>query len=106
VIGRGAGVPPEIRLTWSAERTIHENYTVFLHALDADGKIVGQIDRWPQDGAYPTSTWRRGNCVVDTYTFAELAPSWERIVLGLYDAQFQRLRRADGSDVVKLEIGN
>jgi hypothetical protein len=85
-------------------RAIHQNYTVFLHALDADGKIVGQIDRWPQDGAYPTSTWRPGDCIVDAYTFTERAPSWERIVLGLYDAQLQRLRRDDGSDFLDVVV--
>ena len=48
------------RLYWRALGTPAEDYTVFAHVLDADGKLIGQADSQPFDGDYPTSVWRAG----------------------------------------------
>jgi len=97
-----AGDSLTLELIWDAERVIHTNDTVFLQVLDSDNQIVGQIDRWPQAGAYPTSTWRPGDCVADVYRLENLPQAWKRVILGLYDTQIQRLRLQDGSDYVEI----
>ncbi len=91
-----------LRLRWGADRVIHTNYTVFLQALDSTDQIVAQIDRWPQNGVYPTSTWRSGDCIVDAYHFENLPQIWNRVILGMYDPQIQRIRLSDGSDHVEI----
>ncbi len=48
------------KLKWHAQQPVHTAYTVFLQALDAQGKVVAQVDQEPQGGRYPTSTWRAG----------------------------------------------
>jgi hypothetical protein len=70
-------------LYWQAKRKIENDYTVFVHALDASGKRIGQVDRQPQDGNYPTSIWDAGEQVRDEYVI-DLPTSASRIVLGLY----------------------
>jgi 4-amino-4-deoxy-L-arabinose transferase-like glycosyltransferase len=91
-----------IRLVWTTEHVLHADYTVFLQALNAQGQVIAQIDRWPQDGDYPTSTWRPGDCVEDVYQFERLPSDWKRIILGLYDAQVQRLLLEDGADFAEV----
>ncbi len=54
-----------IRLFWQAERRVHQDYTVFVHLLDASGGIVAQSDGPPSGGAYPTSSWEAGEIVED-----------------------------------------
>jgi hypothetical protein len=87
---------------WTTEHVLHADYTVFLQALNAQGQVIAQIDRWPQDGDYPTSTWRPGDCVEDVYQFERLPSDWKRIILGLYDAQVQRLLLEDGADFAEV----
>ncbi len=94
-----------VRLLWTTDRILHADYTVFVQALDAHGQVVAQIDRWPQDGAYPTSTWRPGDCVEDVYRFENLPATWERIILGMYDAQVQRLLLEEGTDFIEVLSG-
>lgn len=91
-----------VRTMWTTDRTIHTDYTVFVQALDADGQVVAQIDRKPQQGAYPTSTWRPGDCVEDSYQFDEVPDTARRFILGLYDEQLQRPHLLNDSDFVEL----
>jgi hypothetical protein len=91
-----------LMLRWDANRVIHTNYTVFLQVLDSVDQIVGQIDRWPQQGAYPTSTWRPATCIEDAYSFESLPQSWKRVALGLYDEKIQRLPVMGGGDSIEI----
>lgn len=54
-------------LYWRANKKTESDYTVFVHALDASGTRIGQVDRQPQDGNYPTSIWDAGEQVRDDY---------------------------------------
>ncbi len=94
-----------VRLLWTTDRIVHADYTVFVQALNAHRQVVAQIDRWPQEGAYPTSTWRPGDCVEDIYRFENLPSTWERIILGMYDAQVQRLLLEEGMDFIEVLPG-
>jgi len=73
-------------LYWRARVAPEHDYTVFIHALDAGGNIVAQVDRQPQDGNYPTSLWDAGEQVRDEYALT-LPASAQRIIVGLYRAE-------------------
>jgi 4-amino-4-deoxy-L-arabinose transferase-like glycosyltransferase len=76
-----------LSLYWRADRTMDEDYTVFVHVIDAEGRIWGQQDNQPEGGFYPTSFWDVGEAVRDDYGFDidPAAPSGEyRIEVGMY----------------------
>ena len=56
----------EISLSWKAESTPEENYTVFAHLLDADGNIISQDDNTPR---LPTKYWRWGESFTTFHSF-------------------------------------
>ncbi len=62
------GTQWQVRLVWKALRRMSLDYTVFVHLLDKDGRIVAQADSPPLDGHYPTSLWRVGESVQDVHT--------------------------------------
>jgi 4-amino-4-deoxy-L-arabinose transferase-like glycosyltransferase len=63
-----------VTLVWQADVEMERSYTAYLHFLDSEGELVGQLDRLP-DG-YPTSDWHPGEVVVDSYTI-QLPPDVE-----------------------------
>lgn len=92
VVERDAtGAPQEIVLDWTTDATINANYTVFAQVLDAENRILAQVDRQPQQGKAPTSTWRAGDTIVDTLSWEGDTQTWARVIVGLYDAQGARL---------------
>ena len=102
----------DLTLYWKRIALIPEDYTVFVHVVDAHGKIVAQKDQQPDNGADPTSLWDDGEIAMDHYTF-NLPPDASgtyRIELGLYRAQTgARLPVTDGKgnalgDHVTLEV--
>jgi hypothetical protein len=90
-----------VMLWWRATTKLTRDYTVFVHALDANGQLVGQHDSPPANGFRATTTWNEGELVRDIHYFMvnDDAP---HIVVGLYDARTgQRLRVGD-EDFVSL----
>lgn len=55
-----------VTLRWLARADLARDYTVYVHLVGAGGAILAQTDRQP-DG-YPTSDWRRGELIEDTFT--------------------------------------
>ena len=53
------------RLYWHVLKLLPEDYTVFAHLLDSNGKTASQGDGPPFDGDYPTSWWRAGEQFVE-----------------------------------------
>ena len=80
------GAPQTVTLRWQATAAIQHDYTVFVQVLDADGGVVAQVDRPPQDGSFPTSTWRRGDVIDDVVTLPSPGGEWQQVIVGLYDA--------------------
>lgn len=95
-----------LRLLWETTAAVGEDYTAFVHLLGPDGSIVTQSDRQPLAGFYPTSAWVIADPVEDFYVFTlpELLPAGNyRLIAGWYlPATGERLRLADGADVVEL----
>jgi hypothetical protein len=90
-----------ITLVWAAEADMPTSYTVFVHALDAEGNIVAQSDAIPADGTRPTTGWLTGEYVADTHVLPISADQVTALRIGLYDAAAgARLRLDDGTDAV------
>lgn len=91
----------DLTLTWQALAPPAEDYTVFVQVLDAQDKLVGQVDSWPVQGTFPTSQWIPGEPVVDHYQvqLAEaLPPGPYRMQVGLYLLRtLRRLSVLDGT---------
>ncbi len=72
----------EISLSWKAESSPEENYTVFAHLLDAAENILSQDDRAPR---LPSKYWRWGEAFT---TFHHFDPAYNmldyRVAVGLY----------------------
>jgi 4-amino-4-deoxy-L-arabinose transferase-like glycosyltransferase len=85
-----------LTLHWVQAAPVSVDYTVFIHALDADGKIVAQRDQQPMEGANPTSLWGAGEQVIDSYSL-DVPSTAAQIELGLYRADTGvRLKVVDG----------
>jgi hypothetical protein len=74
-------------LHWSALQRPAEDYTVFVHLLDSQGRMITQWDSQPMNGDYPTSWWQPGETVLDTRDLPlpdGLPAGAYRLALGLY----------------------
>ncbi|MFN2137714.1 MAG: DUF2723 domain-containing protein [Candidatus Promineifilaceae bacterium] len=80
------GVLP-LTLRWQSLAAMDEDYTIFVQVLDADDRLVGQVDAWPLQGTYPTSQWSPGEQISDPYQVqlsADMPPGEYRLQVGLY----------------------
>jgi hypothetical protein len=96
-----AGEALRVKLFWQARGALDEDFTVFVHLVDARGKIVAQKDDQPQRGAYPTSLWDAGEVVVDEYALTiprEAAPGAYRVLIGVYRASDGARLSVQGDD--------
>lgn len=76
-----------VALVWQAQTRIDENYSAFVHLLDASGTIVSQSDAVPANG-YATNRWLPQEIVVDRHLIdlpLALPAGDYRLVAGLYD---------------------
>ncbi len=93
----------KLTLHWHAREKMNKPYTVFVHLLDANGKVVAQKDAQPANGARPTTGWVAGEYITDAYDLAlpaNSAPGKYQIEIGWYDAQnFSRLQILDANGV-------
>jgi len=82
-----AGGRLAVDLRWRALQTLDHDYTAFVQVVGPDGKLYGQVDSWPVQGARPTSGWRAGEEVDDPYRFyvAPNGPAGDyRVIVGWY----------------------
>jgi hypothetical protein len=75
----------ELTLFWQAKRRVPSSYKVFVHLVDASGRIVAQADSVPADGLASTDSWLPGEVVVDKHKLTNVSPGRYHILVGLYD---------------------
>ncbi|MGH2520878.1 MAG: ArnT family glycosyltransferase [Anaerolineales bacterium] len=91
-----------LTLYWQALAPIRINYSVFTHVRGEGETLWAGEDAWPQKGGAPTSTWRKGDVIKDTYALTlkpDTPPGLHEVEVGLYDsARLERLHlvSADG----------
>jgi len=85
--GLPAGGRLAVDVRWRALLILDHDYTVFVQVVGPDGKLYGQVDSWPVQGARPTSGWRAGEEIDDPYRFyvAPNGPAGDyRVIVGWY----------------------
>ena len=100
---------PRITLTWHLPSDeIQTAYTVFVHLVSQDGRIVAQSDSAPANGTRPTSDWLAGEYIVDPHELLWREADFRgpvTVSVGLYDFHSgKRLLLADGSDHLSLPV--
>jgi len=107
-----AGDAVTVTLQWEAFDRIVEDYTGFVHLVDAAGKDVVQDDHPPLHGEFPTRLWFAGTVVSDPYRLdlpADLPAGTYDLMGGLYrPGSNQRLpaiawRRGGSGDLQVME---
>ncbi|MEW5721432.1 MAG: hypothetical protein AB1817_22585, partial [Chloroflexota bacterium] len=84
-----AGESLSITLYWKSERATSQDYSVFIHLLDAKGNMIAQHDGAPQNGNAPTSWWRPGDLIADLHALTlppRFSPGHYTLALGVYDS--------------------
>jgi hypothetical protein len=82
------GSPLELTLVWRSLAKTETDYTVFVQLLDAQGRILSQVDAQPAAGTRPTSGWLPGEYITDSYGLTvptDAAPGLVEIIVGMYD---------------------
>jgi uncharacterized membrane protein len=77
-----------LTLYWQGVTEMPISYKVFTHLVGPDGKLWGQHDQLPGEGAYPTTGWRPGEFLTDTLGIpvSEGAPAGTyTLIVGMYD---------------------
>lgn len=95
----------QVRLYWRALGPISEDYAVFVHVVDAQGKLLAQKDDQPQHGAYPTSFWDAGETVADEYMIEipRDAPAGDYgVQIGFYRPSDNTRLPVNGADYLEL----
>lgn len=102
-----AGQPFTVTLYWQSLVTGTDRpYTVFVHLVADDGRLIGQHDAPPAQGQRPLTGWVDGEFIVDSHpvTFHEAdygGPA--RLAVGLYDPESgERLQTPAGTDIFYL----
>ncbi|HEX7592973.1 MAG TPA: hypothetical protein VF429_02275, partial [Anaerolineae bacterium] len=75
-------------LYWQALALTPTSYTVFVHAVDANGNTVAYGDQIPSNGALPTTSWVKDEFLADLHEFSippDAPPGEYQIQVGLYD---------------------
>ncbi len=102
----GPGDTVSVTLYWSGSQPTDQSYKVFVHLLDAAGRLVAQDDSLPGRGARPTTGWLPGEIIADPHPVAlpaALAPGSYAVAVGLYEPRSgRRLTRPGGSDLYTL----
>jgi lysophospholipase L1-like esterase len=83
-----AGDTLHLTLYWRALASMETSYKVFTHLLGDDGRISGQKDDFPGQGALPTTSWVEGEVLVDEYEITvdpgALSGDYQ-LAIGMYD---------------------
>ncbi|MBI5652547.1 MAG: DUF2723 domain-containing protein [Chloroflexi bacterium] len=79
-----------VTLYWQAVTKIENDALVSIKIARSDRRVIGQVDHRPVRDAYPTTQWRAGQVIADTYDVPlalGITPSNYAISVTLYDAQ-------------------
>ena len=101
------GQPFTITLAWQALGETPVSYKVFVHLMNADGRLVVSDDAIPAHWQRPTPGWARGEFVLDTHSFVlppDLPSGDYLLQVGVYEdsGAGTRLTLPDGGQFVAL----
>lgn len=76
-----------LELYWQADARPEEDYSIFVHVLDASWELATQRDNMPRDDTFPTTRWSVGPLIDDTHLIplpADMPAGEYRVVIGMY----------------------
>ncbi len=76
-----------VPLVWDVLRKSGAGYKLFGQVVDAEGRLVGQVEGIPLDGRYPASSWLVGRPFSDTLRIPiapDAAPGQAHVLVGWY----------------------
>lgn len=91
------GATVTVTLTWHALEPIPADWTVFVHLVNAERRIVAEDNRRPHAGAAPMPQWTTGDWLEDDYRLdlpADLPPGNYTMHVGLFLPQVDWRRQA------------
>jgi hypothetical protein len=75
-----------LTLYWQATEAVEEDYSIFIHLLDPEGKLLGQLDGVPYGGFYPLPNWLPGQTITDVRPLPAIdLAQLDSIAIGIYD---------------------
>jgi hypothetical protein len=81
----------ELTIYWRARAPMSHNYSVFVHLLEANDLTISQRDTYPGRGLFPTTLWKPGDAIADTYLIRVPAntfnPNQLTVEVGLYSLE-------------------
>lgn len=83
-----AGAPLTVTLQWQPLARAQQDFTVFVHLIDAGGQLIAQSDSPPDAGQFPSTRWASGATFTETRVLAAPANAQAgeyRLSIGLYD---------------------
>lgn len=105
-----AGESLPLTLYWQGLAEFDKSWTVFVHLVDENGRIISQQDQIPGGGQLPTTGWLPGEYLTDVYHLSipdDVPPGRDlyRLELGLYDANdFSRLPIMENGQVTENSV--
>ncbi|MBM3128645.1 MAG: DUF2723 domain-containing protein [Chloroflexi bacterium] len=90
-----------VTVYWRALAQMNTSYTVFVHLLDAQNKMLAAGDAVPGNGDLPTTGWIEDEYITDAHTLAleNVPPGMYSIEIGVYDpVTGARLKTSEGAD--------
>jgi MFS family permease len=103
----GRMTPLRLVLYWRTLSTLTNDYTVFVHLVDAQGNIVTQQDQQPLAGVRPTSRWVPGEVLTDIFELTipgGVAAGEYWLKVGWYDALSGQRMTVGEDDSVTLPL--
>ena len=99
----------KVKLYWKALKETEKSWTVFVHLLGKDGRLIAQDDSVPARGERPTTGWLTGEVVEDQHFMAipsDISPGLYALEIGLYDGATPGMPRlqVNGKDSLTLEV--
>ncbi len=76
-----------LSLLWRSERTMDQNYVVFVHLVDADGRTWANHDNQPNATLQATGSWVPGQTILDRHLLKlpeATPPGVYRVEVGMY----------------------
>ncbi len=108
---RHPGEVQPVTLYWRCLQPTPQDYAVAVHLLGRGVEEVGKLDTWPGGGNAPTSQWRAGAIVPDTYWLPimpqAMAPTLLKLDVAMWDGAPENklpMQSAEGTPVKSLAL--
>jgi hypothetical protein len=99
------GDQARVTLFFKVLQPLEEDYLVFVHVEDADGRMERMnVDHKPAGGLYPTTQWKPGETVKDEFVISippGASPRALNVWLGLWDPRTDARLKLTNPDAVR-----